>query len=766
LTLDSFGSVYITGTTRSSDFPVTAGSFDEIYNGFEDAFVTKLGLGGGANKPDLEVLPGYIVFSPPSPVGMGATVNINVMVHNVGIGNAYNVVVRFYDGAPAAGNQLDGDRVIPIIDIHLPVGGTFVSWLAVPPRFHDICVVADPDNSIDEVNETNNEACAQLEVIVPPLPDMTILRQDVLLSPAPPIVEGSIVRVNATVRNIGENASGATVARFLDGLPPSPQIDVDQSLAPMPSGGTQNVSVVWTAIPPGSHDLCAIADPENLVSELDEGNNVACVAVEVLPVTRPDYLPFQPEPPSPGNIGLSLTIPLSVVVHNQGNATTVNESTLAFYDETTPSNPFAEFKVSPLLPGSNSSRFTATWTSPATPGTYRVFADVDYLDNVTEWDETNNVYTWTIEVVKGPITSLVIGNPNYTSTATYVKSATSLDFSVLDQSGLGIRNTTYRIDGGTPVNYTATGTFFMAGESEHTVYWRSMDWAGNLEELNSRVLRVDDTPPATAISIGEPKYLNGGNFIKSSTPFTLSAVDGGVGSNSTFYRLWNGSWSQWRDYSTSFSLAGRDGTWFVEFLSFDYLGNVEIIQNNTLVLDNTPPITTISTAAPFALTAADSGCGVNVTMYRIGGGSWTVYTGGFTIAEGEHTIYYYSTDNLGNVEQERSLVVRPPIEAAVNYKPIVALIFSVILAVVGLWSSKRRPWKGKDGNKAVTKAFMLSSMPFVLAEAVTGIFSLWFEPLRIPPLVGWGTGVDSSLLVAGILLTALMAIRKVDEEEP
>jgi hypothetical protein len=47
-------------------------------------------------------------------------------------------------------------------------------------------------------------------------------------------------------------------------------------------------------------------------------------------------------------------------------------------------------------------------------------------------------------------------------------------------------------------------------------------------------------------------------------------------------------------------------------------------------------------AAPFTLPATDSGCGVNVTMYRIDGGNWTVYTGGFTLTEGEHTIYYYS----------------------------------------------------------------------------------------------------------------------------
>jgi hypothetical protein len=481
--------------------------------------------------------------------------------------------------------------------------------------------------------------------------------------------------------------------------------------------------------------------------------------------------------------------------------------------------------------------------------------DIDYYDNVTEWDETNNVYTWTIEVVSCPVTSLAVGSPNHTSPAMvmYVRSSTPLDLSVVDQSGFGIRNTTYRIDGRAPVNYTATGTFFLAGEGEHAVEWRSLDWAGNLEELSSKVLRVDnippattlsigdprylvggnfvasstpltllavdggvtpvgldyteyrldggnwktysssfplagegthtleyrsrdllgnseavqsiqmvvdDTPPATAISIGEPKYLTGGSFIKSSTLLTLSAVDDGVGSNSTFYRLWGGSWSQWRDYSTSFNLAGRDGTWYVEFLSFDYLGNMEALQNETLILDDTPPVTTISPAVPFTLAATDSGCGLNVTMYRIDSGSWTVYTGNFALSEGEHTIYYYSTDNLGNVEQERLLAIMPPIEVAVNYKPIVALVFAIILLVAGVWSSKKRPWKGGKDRMAVAKAFVITSMPFVLAEAGTGVVSLLTGQLSTPPLAGVGAAIDLTILLAGLGAAILMALKE------
>ena len=41
ITLDSFGNIYVTGGTRSANFPTTAGAFDTTFNGVEDVFVAK-----------------------------------------------------------------------------------------------------------------------------------------------------------------------------------------------------------------------------------------------------------------------------------------------------------------------------------------------------------------------------------------------------------------------------------------------------------------------------------------------------------------------------------------------------------------------------------------------------------------------------------------------------------------------------------------------------------------------------------------------------
>ena len=85
-----------------------------------------------------------------------------------------------------------------------------------------------------------------------------------------------------------------------------------------------------------------------------------------------------------------------------------------------------------------------------------------------------------------------------------------------------------------------------------------------------------------------------------------------------------------------------------------------------------------------------------------------------------------------------------------NYKPVVAVMFAIISAVAGVWSSKRRPWKGGKGKMAVVKAFTVISLPFIIAEAVTGVASFLTGELKIPPTFGVGTAVDVTILLIGL----------------
>ena len=61
---------------------------------------------------------------------------------------------------------------------------------------------------------------------------------------------------------------------------------------------------------------------------------------------------------------------------------------------------------------------------------------------------------------------------------------------------------------------------------------------------------------------------------------------------------------------------------------------------------------------------------------------------------------------------------------------------------------------------AVVKAFMITSLPFVLAEAGTGVISLLTGHLSIPPILGTGTVIDSTIFLGGIVIALSRSLRK------
>lgn len=490
--------------------------------------------------------------------------------------------------------------------------------------------------------------------------------------------------------------------------------------------------------------------------------------------------------------------------------------------------------------------------------TYR---SVDYLGNIED-ERTLSIY-----VPEVPVTTLIIGIPQYGSTPRYVNCFTQFSFSVIDHSGTGY-DTYYYIDTSPPILYVEP--FTVPTEGTHTIYHYSTDNLGNVEDTKEFDIIVDNTPPATDIDIGEPNYVSEDIWVTSATEFSLNAVDVGpmpVGVNHITYRIWNGTWSEWDIYQDGFTLGVNDSTRYVEFYSTDWLGNEEAVQNRSYIVDDTPPTAAISegdlkckddpddiwnvtsattfalypidegvglnyteyriwnngawsewdkytnefglgsgngtryvewysvdflgnkggtcnetyfvdnippetnyllllesdnTEARLSLIPGDIGSGVNITRYRMGSGDWIVYSDTFVITEsGEHVIYYFSVDILGNVEDTKEvtvLVEKPatPIptdekKKEVNNKPLIALIFSIILLIVGSYVSYKRPLRlTGESKKDRFLTWLIVVLPFVIAEIISGVVSLVTGLLSVPPLLGIGMLVDTIVFVSGL----------------
>ena len=127
---------------------------------------------------DLAIPSADISFSPESPIE-GEIVIINATIHNIGGENASNVVVRFFDGE----EQIGTDQVIGFIGIGDEGAVSVTCDTTGEAGSHVITVKVDPDNEIEESDETNNEASKPITVEPPLLPTISITTDEFEYSP-------------------------------------------------------------------------------------------------------------------------------------------------------------------------------------------------------------------------------------------------------------------------------------------------------------------------------------------------------------------------------------------------------------------------------------------------------------------------------------------------------------------------------------------------------------------------------------------------------
>ncbi|MDO8802825.1 MAG: right-handed parallel beta-helix repeat-containing protein [Elusimicrobiota bacterium] len=185
-----------------------------------------------------------------------------------------------------------------------------------------------------------------------------------------------------------------------------------------------------------------------------------------------------------------------------------------------------------------------------------------------------------------PLTSLNISAPLYLAEGVrYITPGSVLSFAAADplinDTASGVLLTKYRIDGGNWQVYL--DSFSIVAEGLHTVEYYSMDRVQNAEAMKTAKLAVDNTPPATTISFGEPKAKTFGlPLLTPATKITLSAGDPVIngaasGLNSIFYEIENmqtGALTPVTAYLSPFTIP-EQGTFIIRCWSRDNTGNTE-----------------------------------------------------------------------------------------------------------------------------------------------------------------------------------------------
>jgi len=195
-----------------------------------------------------------------------------------------------------------------------------------------------------------------------------------------------------------------------------------------------------------------------------------------------------------------------------------------------------------------------------------------------------------------PTTILTIGNPQYTDGAgkKYITSATSLTLTAEDNvGGTGVASTHYRIYNTTSydtglITSTPPIEFHLNGidDGEYSVDFYSVDNIGNIEPTTTQNVTLDNTPPTTTPTIGDPKYLSGKTYVTPDTPFTLAATDAGSGVQLITYRINSTSYdSGWLTYTAPFQLTSlTDGDYTIAYNCTDNVKNTETTHTISVTL--------------------------------------------------------------------------------------------------------------------------------------------------------------------------------------
>jgi hypothetical protein len=167
--------------------------------------------------------------------------------------------------------------------------------------------------------------------------------------------------------------------------------------------------------------------------------------------------------------------------------------------------------------------------------------------------------------------------------------------------GAGIGAIRYQLDNGAWQVVTPGSAVAVAAAGKHTLQYQAVDLADRMGPVQSLVVYIDQTPPATTARL-DP-VANAAGWSKSNTTVILTPADGdGAGVLETTY---SATGAQPISSTTVTGQAGisitTEGQTTISFFSKDRVGNVEAAKSVTVRLDKTLPVVSLTAPANSAI---------------------------------------------------------------------------------------------------------------------------------------------------------------------
>jgi uncharacterized repeat protein (TIGR01451 family) len=338
-----------------------------------------------------------ISVSPTQPDVLPTTLSLSASVRNLGVADAPDVVIQVWDGSPGEG-QLVGEDVLTILGrSSAAVNHTYTLTTPGTSTFH---VVLDPQNQLLEEDESNNSASAS--IITAPSIDLTVSTEDISVTDNPAYV-GDDITFTVVLHNQGTLDSPPTnvVFQITDG---STTREIQNTSVQVDAGQTATRNVVWRVDMEGDLVFSALLDTDNLVPELDEGNNSATSTLSAGLASGPNLavdhrtFTFTPTPALEAQ-----ELQLSAEVVNTG-ANPASDIEVAFYDGD-PQQGGTQIGSTQLIAGLDSGESTTVsvmMPSLSSNQDKLLFVSVDPQNQITEFYEEDNIAFNTVTVESLP----------------------------------------------------------------------------------------------------------------------------------------------------------------------------------------------------------------------------------------------------------------------------------------------------------------------------------------------------------------------------
>ena len=374
---------------------------------------------------DLTVQQPGITPTNPAP---GTPLNMSCYINNQGNSAAPSSSVGFYlsnDATLDAADQLLTSQYGGLLYPTYPSQryGTAAVPNSLAPGTYYILFVADYQNQVAESNEANNVSALSFTVN-PPGIDLVIQQEQLYPTSSVP---GNTVQASCTILNQGNVLAGSSTVGFY--LSTNTTFDASDVLLTTTTGyslpayqsSTRYANpVIPVGTAPGSYYVLFVADPANAVGEVNEANNVRSLALTLVAPSI-DL--------TNNNVYLSLTsVPAgsstqaSSSLYNLGNAL-ASPATVGYYFSANQTLDASDMLLTSttgtVYGGGNASRYAPLTVPAGTPvGSYYILFVADYLNQVAESNEANNVAAISVQVVPA-VVDLLTSQP-YLSPSTSV----------------------------------------------------------------------------------------------------------------------------------------------------------------------------------------------------------------------------------------------------------------------------------------------------------------------------------------------------------